>query len=238
MKILNFVCLIFLIQQLAYSQFNEAKYGVSKVETIFKSKESSQKDFLKTVEEEIGKNLPHFIFTLKYSREEAIFEIEKVMMGELERGKKLAYIMVQGDNKYYYNQKSDSIIMQTEAYGETFRVFSNISTIEWNFSEESKSIDGFICYKATTTYQTINEAGTFRKIVTAWYAPKIPSPFGPLGYAGLPGLILELQDDKILYYLKEINFNKKGKIEKIKRGKIVTKEQLDNYAYDNAIFRN
>lgn len=238
---LNFILLVFFCH-FSYSQFigGEAKYGIKKTETMFKQNKSSEKnEFLNTVENEIEKNLPSFGFTLSYTNNEAIFKMDNVLIDQKERGKKLAFIIANGYDKFYYNKTTDSIVMQTEVYGATFRVFTNISDTEWKISNERKQIDGFLCYKATTSYETVNDVGTFNKKVTAWFAPEIPVPFGPAGFAGLPGLIVELQDDKILYFLLKINSTAKGiKIESFKKGKIVTKNQLDNFAFENANFRN
>jgi GLPGLI family protein len=44
-------------------------------------------------------------------------------------------------------------------------------------------------------------------LVTAWYAPDIPVRFGPIGYGGLPGLILELQNESATFYVTKINLN-------------------------------
>jgi len=46
--------------------------------------------------------------------------------------------------------------------------------------------------------------------VVAWFAPEIPYNYGPLGYYGLPGLILELQGYDFIIYAEEVKFNKKS----------------------------
>ena len=64
----------------------------------------------------------------------------------------------------------------------------------WVLANESKKIDNYTCYKATSEYIVINSKGTFIHPVIAWYCPEIPFQFGPAGYGGLPGMILELQE--------------------------------------------
>ena len=65
-------------------------------------------------------------------------------------------------------------------------------------STETKKIDNYTCYKATTEYVVTNPKGTFKHPVVAWFCPEIPISHGPNGYGGLPGLILEIQIRKTL----------------------------------------
>ena len=69
-----------------------------------------------------------------------------------------------------------------------FFVYSDsIPSLEWNFSsEETESIMGYDCRKATTDF-----AG---RTYTVWFTPEIPLPFGPYKFGGLPGLILKIED--------------------------------------------
>ena len=59
--------------------------------------------------------------------------------------------------------------------------------INWHLIDEHKKIGKFNCQKATTTFRG-------RKY-EAWFTPEIPIPTGPWKLHGLPGLILEAQDE-------------------------------------------
>lgn len=65
--------------------------------------------------------------------------------------------------------------------------------------------------------------------VTAWYAPEIPVNQGPEGYWGLPGLILEVSDDKTVILCSKIVLNSKEKaaIKAPSKGKVVTQKEYD-----------
>jgi GLPGLI family protein len=66
-------------------------------------------------------------------------------------------------------------------------------------------------------------------IITAWYTPEIPVNQGPEGYWGLPGLILEVNDDKTIILCSKVVMNAKEKVE-IKapnKGKEVTQKEYD-----------
>jgi len=111
---------------------------------------------------------------------------------------------------------------------------------KWKLHNEKKTINNYVCFKATTIYKVVNTAGVFENIVEAWYCPEINSPFGPIGYGGLPGLIFELKIKDAVYGLKNIRFLKEEKteIEDLKNYAIITQEELNGEAkeiYENSI---
>lgn len=69
--------------------------------------------------------------------------------------------------------------------------------------------------------------------VEAWYTPEIPVSHGPDNYWGLPGLILELADGKVIYLrirvvLKpedEVDIKKPNRGKKINREKYQSREE-------------
>ncbi len=73
----------------------------------------------------------------------------------------------------------------------------------WTLVNETKYIDKYLCYKAIMTHSVKSRKGT----VIAWYCPEIPYSFGPKGYGGLPGLILELNDKRGVIGLKTLRLN-------------------------------
>ncbi|OUD36563.1 GLPGLI family protein [Flavobacterium sp. FPG59] len=102
--------------------------------------------------------------------------------------------------------------------------------IEWNLDNETKEINGFVCYKATAEKKVVNSVGIFRFPIVAWYCPKIPLSYGPNGYGGLPGLILELQVRNILFGVKTINLqpDKKIVVPKRKAYKVVSEQEFED----------
>lgn len=66
----------------------------------------------------------------------------------------------------------------------------------WKITNETKQIQNYTCYKATTTFRGNN--------FEAWFTPDIPINAGPWKWYGLPGLIVEATDtDKSEVYLLE-----------------------------------
>jgi GLPGLI family protein len=101
--------------------------------------------------------------------------------------------------------------------------------ISWKLTNETKLVDGYLCLMAESHIIRNYGETTFNFPLIAWYCPEIPVPFGPLGYGGLPGLILELQERNVLYGVQKMNFNIKEMkdIEKPNEGKRITVEELN-----------
>lgn len=72
--------------------------------------------------------------------------------------------------------------------GSTEKQF-DLSDVDWKIIDDYKSILGYECQKARTTFTAPN--GKTSEIV-AWFTTEIPVSSGPYKYAGLPGLILEI----------------------------------------------
>jgi len=70
--------------------------------------------------------------------------------------------------------------------------------------------------------------------VTAWFTPMIPVKNGPSEYAGLPGLILELNIDRTTLLCSKIVMNPKEaeQIEKPSKGKEVSREEFNKIVKD------
>lgn len=101
---------------------------------------------------------------------------------------------------------------------------------DWILENETKEINGFVCFKATALKTVENSAGVFHFPIIAWYCPQIPLSYGPNGYGGLPGLILELQVRNILFGVKKIDLKPDQiiHIPQRKDYKIVTDKEYEN----------
>jgi GLPGLI family protein len=77
----------------------------------------------------------------------------------------------------------------------------------WLITNESKLIGEYLCYKAVTTKKVIKIDREVAETVIAWFCPTLPYTFGPSKYAGLPGLILELQEKNIVFVIDNISLN-------------------------------
>lgn len=98
---------------------------------------------------------------------------------------------------------------------------------DWEITSETKEIDGFQCYKALGKKKTSYLDKKFEEEVIAWFCPKLPYSFGPTQYFGLPGLILEIQESKVVIGVKKIDLNRDVKINFDSNKKIITKYEYD-----------
>lgn len=71
-------------------------------------------------------------------------------------------------------------------------VIEKIPQIKWTISDSLKTICGYDCIKATTTFRG--------RIYVAWFTKDLPWKEGPWKLCGLPGLILKAYDSKKHYY--------------------------------------
>jgi GLPGLI family protein len=168
-------------------------------------------------------------YILKFNNIESLFQCEeRINMNDDARTR---FVVGAGNGKgtTYVNIQTNMKIHEKEAFGGQFLVTSNISDVKWKLYNETEKIGSYVCYKATTIYVVINSKGTFNHPVTAWYTSEIPVGFGPIGYGGLPGLIVELSIQNFKYQMEQITFNpkKKFKIKKPTKGKLVTEEEFN-----------
>lgn len=95
-------------------------------------------------------------------------------------------------DELYINNKSSKFVNKIDFYGKTFLIKDTLTPLVWSIIEsETKQINGYLCRKAKAIINEIN--------IIAWYAELIPVSSGPDFYFGLPGLILELETDSLIY---------------------------------------
>lgn len=129
-------------------------------------------------------------------------------------------------NCYYMDFNSDSVYVQRQILDKAFLVKDTVSHPSWVISEEKKAINGKECQKAVTS------AGRYN--VTAWFSIEDAIPFGPLGYFGLPGLIVELETPTYVYTLQSVSFPKEAIVfNKPTEGRVVSQKEFDQLEIEN-----
>jgi len=98
----------------------------------------------------------------------------------------------------YFKEPSVSRLVTVEvAAGKAYTFSESLPVIDWNIEQQTKTIGGFPCQKATAAFRG--------RRYTAWFSTKLSYNNGPWKLGGLPGLILEAEDDS-----KEVVFEFAG----------------------------
>ncbi len=127
----------------------------------------------------------------------------------------MANILSETPKLCYQNTEKKMLLNEINADGNLIKanefVISDTLKTNWTITNESKLIDTYLCYKATTIKKVQKGEKEFHENVTAWFCPALPFSFGPTKYGGLPGLIIELQEKNIAFTLKSISLNNENK---------------------------
>lgn len=123
---------------------------------------------------------------------------------------KLSYQNIE-KNIYLYDFNADGVIFKYNEF-----VVSDTIKRDWIMTTETKLIDNYLCYKATTTSHIQKGEQISTEIITAWFCPTLPFSFGPTKYAGLPGLIVQLIEKNIAFTLKSFELDRENNISVVK----------------------
>lgn len=85
----------------------------------------------------------------------------------------------------FWDVDGEVSVQQLDLLGRTFLIEEPFAVRAWRLTGETDTFLGHEVHKAVAA----GEGET----VEAWFAPGIPAPVGPVGYGGLPGLILVVE---------------------------------------------
>lgn len=94
--------------------------------------------------------------------------------------------------------------------------------LKWEISDDTLTIDNYICQKATLDYEG--------RSYSCWFTTEIAISDGPFKFCGLPGLILEISDTEKHYNFKMVSFQK---IQEIKFTKSYKQEKSLEVSFDD-----
>lgn len=146
------------------------------------------------------------------------FYVEKIFLDE--KSKRLAKTYC-GSENFYKEIKLDFKIKEKIFSNKTYFI-RDTTKYDWEISNEQKIIDNRICFKASTIEKKLINGKVVNNFITAWFCPEIPISFGPKGFDGLPGLILELSDDKVTLVAKTITKKENVFVKKINKEETIS----------------
>ena len=180
----------------------------------------------------MNSDLKDLEYTLKFDAIKSLFQLNNLLENDFGNNRKSA-IRLGGGKGIYYTESKKKSIHNVDYFGIKYNVdYTYIhKTLEWSTKTDTKTIEGHKCYLAESVRQIENPDGVFYQQIKAWYCPEINYSFGPIGYYGLPGLILELQIDNVTYKAIRIKIDdsrKKLNIAMPKAEKIVSYNEYLN----------
>lgn len=124
---------------------------------------------------------------------------------------------VGGITSIYREQNSNTSISQENILDKKFIIKENIPSFEWEIHSEATNINGRNCIKATLKDNNS---------IVAWFTGDIPIAIGPLGYYGLPGIIVRLETATKKYELSAITKKENVEIIPPTEGKVISREEF------------
>lgn len=129
------------------------------------------------------------------------------------------------DEKIFVNFKNGEQLAQRDLMGRLFLVKDTPENPKWKLTDRQKKILDMPCQEAWYVQET--------DTITAWYTSAIPVAGGPKDFAGLPGMILEVNVGNTLSIKAAgIDYNEDAtkKIKEPTKGKAVSGKEYDKLA--------
>jgi GLPGLI family protein len=191
-------------------------------------------------------------YTLSFNKSECLYEEQE----QLEKPEAPANggfsisVAFSGEGKKYLNLKDKISIEEADIFGKEFLIVEPLEKPDWKLLNETKKIGDYNCFKAELIVQATEKQkeeykeflkkeetkpALFKmdepkdKTIVAWYTPEIPVSFGPNKYWGLPGLILEINEEETIILCSKVTLSnkEKSKIKVPNTGEKVTQKKFD-----------
>jgi len=197
--------LILCFSLLGYSQQNGKAYYTKKSSHNFVStSESSNK--ANSLYKSVNGSINDMEFVLTFNNSMASFnDIKKLGIDENSSAAQFNKVFSGYSGPYYYNFKTNSVTRKKGKY----LIEKKLSDFNWVLTKEKLIINDLTCYKATSILKLQGRSGDILRPVVAWYTTDINVSAGPDGFGGLPGLIIQLEVNKVVTTLKKIEFSDK-----------------------------
>ncbi|MFC6859514.1 GLPGLI family protein [Zunongwangia atlantica] len=232
-KILLTCLLMFCVN--LFSQNIEITYkaSVKHIDTIQNEKNSQ---IIKRITNGVNRILPSIEFVVVSDNEYYNVKYQQMMISDYENESylNLAVTIALDGNFIIGDLESSKSYYES---GQTNKIKKvRMDNITWSLSKETKTILGYVCYKALAETIDLNEDNKLNPPRVAWFAPDLNFRGGPTAYANLPGIILEMETPKTIF--KAISVKNKKKVD-LKRPNynqenVLSHKELEQYFIDNS----
>jgi GLPGLI family protein len=190
------------------------------------------------------RHMQNLQFSLDFTQGQSHWQLEEVAVPD-DMEEKMYYqtaviIATEAKSEYFTDLTKGERMFRANLNGGFVNVLKNSNKYTWTITGEEKCVGGRTLYEATTQEeQTDNKGDEMIKKISAWYTPDIPVPFGPSGYDGLPGLILEVKfgdEQNAGFEAAIIEFDSNAKAKILKKPKALgemTEAEYDQYYLDS-----
>ncbi|WP_029274063.1 GLPGLI family protein [Pedobacter borealis] len=122
--------------------------------------------------------------------------------------------------------KSNKLSLSDHISTKQYLINDTLNLFKWKITNDYKVIQKFKCRKAVTNFRGRN--------YIAWFTEELPIQNGPWKFCGLPGLIINVGDDKSFFNYELTGIDLKSKFDE----KIISlpKEYLNNIAMEHKNF--
>lgn len=187
-------------------------------------------------------------FILNFNKTESIYQQEQKLKETGSRGGTFSSDL---EGELYKNSQTKKYLKTEEFANKNYLITDVLKNYNWDITQESKKIGGYTCYKAISitkvtkkelqeyevekAKQSKNKTSFFNlekpkdEEITVWYNPEIPVSHGPNQYWGLPGLIMEVNENNLIILCSKVILNPKDKksIKAPKNGKVISQNAYD-----------
>ncbi|MEM6515604.1 MAG: GLPGLI family protein, partial [Bacteroidota bacterium] len=95
---------------------------------------------------------------------------------------------------FFLDRKNNILITKVWKFRKNYVLTEDIPLISWEVKQEYKTVSELNCQKAVGSFRGRN--------YIVWFTEDIPINLGPWKLSGLPGLILEAEDDKGIFFYR------------------------------------
>ena len=142
--------------------------------------------------------------------------------------------LINSPGNFYKDLVTKNYVNQKDLFGKQFIIQGALENIAWQKTNAVKTIGKYVCFKATAQVANTNRYDDDDNqgetiTVVAWFTLDIPVSQGPGMFWGLPGLILEVQTEDVVYLCSKIELSKTDDIVMTapKAGKKITNKKFN-----------